>query len=218
LSLGQVHAGTAKPDPALEAAATALRALCKAHASFSTRGSQSLLVKYKTRKFMVHGMSMIGEHNQEAHEEEGPRYNGFLLSIHLQEAGTVMAAVVPQTIRRPYWQTDLDVVVCGAGKQLYWALSYGASTGPAVLKQVRDALGGLAVTTSTPRGTQKPTTRKSARVTEAAADERTTVSESRRMEMLRPPGKRPVRMVLDTDTYNEIDDQFALVYALISPG
>ncbi|MFA6287065.1 MAG: nucleoside hydrolase [Opitutaceae bacterium] len=27
----------------------------------------------------------------------------------------------------------------------------------------------------------------------------------------------PVRAVLDTDTYNEIDDQFALVYALLSP-
>lgn len=44
-----------------------------------------------------------------------------------------------------------------------------------------------------------------------------TVSESRRIEMLRPPAQRPVRMVLDTDTYNEIDDQFAVVYALISP-
>jgi len=43
------------------------------------------------------------------------------------------------------------------------------------------------------------------------------VSEGRRIEMLRPPTKRPVRMVLDTDTYNEIDDQFAVVYALISP-
>lgn len=43
------------------------------------------------------------------------------------------------------------------------------------------------------------------------------VSESRRIEMLRPPAKKPVQMVLDTDTYNEIDDQFAVVYALISP-
>jgi len=33
---------------------------------------------------------------------------------------------------------------------------------------------------------------------------------------LEPPAGR-VRMVLDTDTYNEIDDQFALVYALRSP-
>jgi purine nucleosidase len=43
------------------------------------------------------------------------------------------------------------------------------------------------------------------------------VSEGQRIEMLKSSAKRPVRMVLDTDTFNEIDDQFALVYALISP-
>jgi len=43
------------------------------------------------------------------------------------------------------------------------------------------------------------------------------ISESQRIEMLKPTSNRPVRMVLDTDTYNEIDDQFALVYSLISP-
>ena len=26
-----------------------------------------------------------------------------------------------------------------------------------------------------------------------------------------------IRMILDTDTYNEVDDQFALVYVLLSP-
>lgn len=41
--------------------------------------------------------------------------------------------------------------------------------------------------------------------------------EPRRIELLEPPKDRPVRMVFDTDTYNEIDDQFALVYALLSP-
>ena len=44
-----------------------------------------------------------------------------------------------------------------------------------------------------------------------------TISEGRRIAMLAPPKTKPVRMVFDTDTYNEIDDQFALVYALISP-
>ncbi len=44
-----------------------------------------------------------------------------------------------------------------------------------------------------------------------------TISEAKRIEMLLPPTKRSVRMVLDTDTYNEIDDQFAVVYSLISP-
>lgn len=42
------------------------------------------------------------------------------------------------------------------------------------------------------------------------------LSESRRIEMLEPPEDR-VRMVLDTDTYNEIDDQFAVVHAILSP-
>lgn len=42
------------------------------------------------------------------------------------------------------------------------------------------------------------------------------LSEQFRISRLETPvGK--LRMVLDTDTYNEIDDQFALVYALLSP-
>lgn len=31
------------------------------------------------------------------------------------------------------------------------------------------------------------------------------------------PPKGPIDMVLDTDTYNEVDDQFALMYSLLSP-
>lgn len=43
-----------------------------------------------------------------------------------------------------------------------------------------------------------------------------TLSDTLRLARLQPP-KSKVRMVLDTDTYNEVDDQFALVYALLSP-
>jgi len=42
-----------------------------------------------------------------------------------------------------------------------------------------------------------------------------TIPPTRRAALLEPPRGR-VSMVLDTDTYNEIDDQFALVYALMS--
>mgnify|MGYP000208118695 CR=1 FL=1 len=42
------------------------------------------------------------------------------------------------------------------------------------------------------------------------------ISEGQRIKMLTPPTNRPVRMVLDTDTFNEIDDQFALAYLLRS--
>jgi inosine-uridine nucleoside N-ribohydrolase len=43
-----------------------------------------------------------------------------------------------------------------------------------------------------------------------------TLSPALRLRLLTPPTGR-VRAVLDTDTYNEIDDQFALVQALLSP-
>src|SRR3978361_855899 len=42
------------------------------------------------------------------------------------------------------------------------------------------------------------------------------LSDATRFKMLAPrPGR--VRCVLDTDTYNEIDDQFALVQMILSP-
>ncbi len=41
------------------------------------------------------------------------------------------------------------------------------------------------------------------------------MDECTRINMLKPPTGK-VRMVLDTDTYNEVDDQFALAYAYLS--
>ena len=44
------------------------------------------------------------------------------------------------------------------------------------------------------------------------------LSEEFRLQRLVPPtGEAPVSMVLDTDTYNEVDDQFAVAQALLSP-
>jgi len=43
----------------------------------------------------------------------------------------------------------------------------------------------------------------------------TPISEVQRIQLLEKPSKG-ASIVLDTDTYNEIDDQFALVYALLS--
>ena len=41
------------------------------------------------------------------------------------------------------------------------------------------------------------------------------IDECIRLKMLNPPEKK-VRVVMDTDTYNEVDDQFALAYAFLS--
>ncbi len=45
----------------------------------------------------------------------------------------------------------------------------------------------------------------------------TQISEAERLRLLEPP-RGKVRAVLDTDTYNEIDDQFAIVQMLLSPN
>jgi purine nucleosidase len=42
------------------------------------------------------------------------------------------------------------------------------------------------------------------------------IAEAVRIERLKPPTGK-IRLVIDTDTYNEIDDQFAVVHALLSP-
>lgn len=41
------------------------------------------------------------------------------------------------------------------------------------------------------------------------------LTQLQRLKMLKPP-KEPIDMVLDTDTYNEIDDQYAISYAMAS--
>jgi purine nucleosidase len=42
-----------------------------------------------------------------------------------------------------------------------------------------------------------------------------TVSDDRRLEMLTPPPDK-VRVLIDTDAANEVDDQFAITWALLS--
>lgn len=43
------------------------------------------------------------------------------------------------------------------------------------------------------------------------------LSDAERLQKLNIPATGVLPMVLDTDTYNEVDDQFALAYALLSP-
>ena len=45
----------------------------------------------------------------------------------------------------------------------------------------------------------------------------TPLSENVMRARLMPPSGSPVRLLIDTDTANEIDDQYALAWALLSP-
>jgi hypothetical protein len=104
---------------------------------YTNRG-RSLAIKFRARKFMIHSGSMVGKYSLKAHETTAPAYDGFMLKVHLQEAGTVNQAVVPQTIKQPYWITDLDVTqVSGTKKQIYWGLSYGSRMDMRILSDIK---------------------------------------------------------------------------------
>ncbi len=140
-----------KPDPVFRKAEESLRAALvdiDPRPSFEyPKHAKSLFVKYRTRKFMIHNGSMTGEYSEKAHEEEGPSYRGFMLKVHLQKAVAVNQAVVPQTLRRPYWRTDLNITtVDGTDQQFYWGLSYGNRVDQSHLKRIRSAINALGTT------------------------------------------------------------------------
>jgi hypothetical protein len=103
--------------------------------------SPTLVVAYKSQMYKIHGRSMTGEISPNAHDEIGPSYRGFVLRVHLQDKGEVNQGITPQTLREPYWQTDLDVTPLAATqKQILWGLSCGVQTDTNLLTKIKRAL------------------------------------------------------------------------------
>jgi hypothetical protein len=101
----------------------------------------SLVATYLPQTYKIHGRSKTGQVSTNFYDEVGPGFEGFVLRVYLQPVGEANQACTPQTIREPYWQTDLDVTPLGkTDKQLYWALSYMGLTPTNVLAEIRSAL------------------------------------------------------------------------------
>ena len=110
-----------------------------------------LTVSYQTQNYKIHGGSMTGEFSKEAHNETGPTFKGFILTIQVQPKGEINQAVTPQTLRRPYWQTYIQVTpLAGSDKQLYWGLSYGSRTDTNLLARIMQAVEGMATEAKAP--------------------------------------------------------------------
>ncbi len=105
----------------------------------------SLVVKYKTRDFMIHyRTSKYGGYSKKAEKKEGPSRQGFLLEIRLEKVGTGHQIEIPQTLRRPYWRTDVDIrIMDKSSKQFYCLLSYGFGTDQKLLTTVKKAVNSL---------------------------------------------------------------------------
>ena len=73
--------------------------------------------------------------------QKEPDYDGFILRVTLQDAGTPVQFGTPQTIKEPYWNTYLDInTITGTNKQIYWSLSYWSHTDKNVLSQIKETL------------------------------------------------------------------------------
>jgi hypothetical protein len=71
----------------------------------------------------------------------GPSYDGFIVSLALQDGQYVGAAVIPQDLRRPYWTTFVYAYPISKGKQhLHVNISYGSRTDRKVIQQIKDLL------------------------------------------------------------------------------
>ena len=98
----------------------------------------TLVVRYKTRQYIIHPTSKTGRISETAVIREGPSDNGFLLRVHVQRLGKVNQADVPQTIRQPYWSLDLQAYeIKNADKQIYVALSYNTNTDKKLIRKLR---------------------------------------------------------------------------------
>lgn len=102
---------------------------------------RAFIAKSGTMKFTVHGRSKTGEISVRTHEEEGPNFKGFLLFIS-QESGPYQgAAAVPQTLKGPYFPTDLDAVPTDDGTGYYWVnFSYGSRLDPELKQALLEAI------------------------------------------------------------------------------
>jgi hypothetical protein len=103
--------------------------------------TSSLVIKYKTRKFMVHTIYKTGRISDEAFETEGPSYKGFLIKIYIEKKGTTHQAIIPQRINEIYWETDLNhTVINNTDRQIHWRISFGVCTDKELLEKIKNII------------------------------------------------------------------------------
>ena len=103
-----------------------------------------LILKFKARKFMVHGRSMIGRISEKAHETEGPSFDGMIVTVRSNGGRYGGQAVIPQHIRQPYWTTFVNAYHFDQGRRhLQVNIAYGSRTDPKLMERLNTFFAGL---------------------------------------------------------------------------
>ncbi len=102
---------------------------------------RAVTLSFNTRTFMVHSSDRLGHRSKEAHETVGPRYDGLIVQITVQDGRYFGAALIPQNLRRPYWTTFVNAYPITKGKQhLHVNISYGNRTDREIIRKVKELL------------------------------------------------------------------------------
>jgi hypothetical protein len=102
-----------------------------------------LVIQYQTDAFSVPAGSMPLNPGAGTNfvQEIGPKTNGFVLEITLEPLGAGNEVATPSTNKETYWKTFFNCTpVGGSPKQIFWALSYGDQTDPALIEQLKQNL------------------------------------------------------------------------------
>ena len=102
---------------------------------------RTVVLSYRTRKFMVHNTDKLGRRSEKAREKIGPRYDGLMVQVTVGDGPYVGAADVPQEGHGPYWTTFANAYPIAKGKQhLHVNILYGNRTDRETIKKIKDML------------------------------------------------------------------------------
>ncbi len=97
--------------------------------------------KAGTMMYTVHSRSKTGEVYERTHQEEGPNFKGFVLSVAVYPGPYQGAAAIPQTLQGPYFQTFLDATPTDKGDEHYLVhFSYGSRLDADLKRAIMDAI------------------------------------------------------------------------------
>ena len=101
------------------------------------RSEREYVASYDTQRFTVHSRDKMGRLSEQTTEVEGPNNAGFLLRLTLKPGAYQGAAVVPQTLRRPYWETWIHAIEDESGASyLSVSLDYGQNVSDEFLSRI----------------------------------------------------------------------------------
>ncbi|MBT3296847.1 MAG: hypothetical protein HN919_18380 [Verrucomicrobia bacterium] len=102
---------------------------------------RGVTLSYNARTFMVHSSDKQGRRSGEAHRTVGPRHDGLIVRVSVQDGPYAGAAKIPQDLSRPYWTTFVNAYSIAKGTQhLHVNILYGSRTAPGLIKSVKELL------------------------------------------------------------------------------